>query len=226
MIVAANMRVLLVEDDPMIGDALRTALHDVAYAVHWVRNAQLAIDAVRETEPEAVLLDLALPDMDGMEFLRRLRLQGCRAPVVVITARDAVDARVQALDLGADDYIVKPFAVAELLARLRAVVRRQAGQPLPMLGNGVLLLDPATHEARRGDVACLLSAREFALLHALLLRPGTILSRTQLEDRVYGPGEEVQSNAIEFLIHAVRRKLGADAIRNVRGAGWMAEKAR
>ena len=220
------MRVLLVEDDPMIGDALSTALHDVAYAVHWVRTAQLAIDAIRETEPEAVLLDLTLPDIDGMELLRRVRGQGCKAPVVVITARDAVDARVRTLDLGADDYIVKPFAVAELLARLRAVVRRQAGQPIALLGNGMLSLDPATHEAQRGDIRCVLSAREFALLYALVLRPGTILSRAQLEERLYGPGEEVQSNAIEFLIHAVRRKLGADAIRNVRGAGWMVEKPR
>ena len=220
------MRVLLVEDDPMIGDALRTALHDVAYAVHWVRNAQLALDAIRETAPEAVLLDLALPDIDGMELLRRVRWQGCKAPVVVITARDAVEARVQALDLGADDYVVKPFAVAELLARLRAVVRRQAGQPVALLGNGMLSLDPASHEACREGMRCVLSAREFAVLHALVLRPGTILSRAQLEERVYGPGEEVQSNAIEFLIHALRRKLGADAIRNVRGAGWMVEKPR
>jgi two-component system OmpR family response regulator len=220
------MRVLLVEDDPMIGDALRTALHDVAYAVHWVRDAELAMAAAREIDPEAVLLDLGLPGMDGIELLRKLRAQHCDAPVVVITARDAIESRVEALDLGADDYIVKPFAVAEMLARLRAVVRRRAGQPMPTLGNGVLSLDPATHEARRGDVAHILSAREFALLHALLLRPGNILSRAQLEDRVYGPGEEVQSNAIEFLIHAVRRKLGADAIRNVRGAGWMVERAR
>src|SRR4051812_36471900 len=202
------MRVLLVEDDPMIGEALRTALHDVAYAVEWARDARCAKAAIDAQSPGAVVLDLALPDRDGMELLRELREGGCASPVVVVTARDDVDARVRALDLGADDYLVKPFALSELLARLRAVVRRQAGQPMPLLTNGVVALDPATHEAQRGAVRAALSAREFAVLHALLLQPGTILSRAQLEDRVYGPGEAVQSNAIEFLIHAVRRKLG------------------
>ena len=210
----------------MIGDALRTALHDVSHAVDWVRSASGALEAMRSTDPEAVLLDLGLPDLDGMELLHRARGARFAAPVVVITARETVEARVRALDLGADDYIVKPFAVAELLARLRAVVRRRAGQALPELTNGIVSLDPSTHTARRGDASHLLSAREFALLHALLLRPGAILSRMQLEMRLYGPGDEVHSNAIEFLIHAVRRKLGPDAIRNVRGAGWMVERAR
>ena len=221
-----SMRVLLVEDDVMIGDALRTALHDVSHAVDWARDAARAMEAMRSTDPDVVLLDLGLPDLDGMELLRRVRAARFTAPMVVITARETVESRVRALDLGADDYIVKPFAVAELLARVRAVVRRRAGHPLPELANGVIALDPSNHTARRGDESHLLSAREFALLHALLLRPGTILSRVQLENRIYGPGEEVHSNAIEFLIHAVRRKLGADAIRNVRGAGWMVERPR
>ena len=210
----------------MIGDAMRTALHDVSYAVEWVRDASCAMEAMRSSDPDVVLLDLGLPDLDGMELLRRVRAARFAAPVVVVTARENLEARVNALDLGADDYLVKPFAAAEMLARLRAVVRRRAGHALPELTNGVIALDPSTHQARRGEERYLLSAREFALLHALLLRPGTILSRAHLENRLYGPGEEVHSNAIEFLIHAVRRKLGADAIRNVRGAGWMVERAR
>jgi two-component system OmpR family response regulator len=133
---------------------------------------------------------------------------------------------VKGLDLGADDYLLKPFDLQELLARLRAVIRRQGGQAAPVLTNGIVSLDPVTREARRGDAAHLLSAREFALLHALLLRPGAILTRAELEGRIYGWNEEVESNAVDFLIHGVRRKLGADAIRNVRGAGWMVEKGR
>jgi two-component system OmpR family response regulator len=153
--------------------------------------------------------------------LRRLRVRGNRIPVIIITARDAVEARIKGLDAGADDYVMKPFEVDELLARLRAVIRRQAGQSPPVLSNGVVSLDPATHEARRGEAVHLLTAREFALLHALMLRPGAILARSELEERIYGWNEEVESNAVDFLIHGVRRKLGADAIRNVRGAGWM-----
>jgi two-component system OmpR family response regulator len=145
-------------------------------------------------------------------------------PTIIITARDTVDDRVKGLDLGADDFLVKPFDMKELLARLRAVVRRQGGHATAVLSNGLVSLDPATHEARRGDVSHVLSAREFALLHALLLRPGAILTRAELEARIYGWNEEVESNAVDFLIHAVRKKLGADSIRNVRGAGWMVEK--
>jgi two-component system OmpR family response regulator len=220
------VRVLLVEDDPMIGDALKLALHDAAYAVDWARDAESAEDSLVESDPQVIVLDLTLPGMDGIDLLKRLRASRCTASIVVITARDAVEARVHALDLGADDYLVKPFAVEELLARLRAVVRRQSGQPTPVLTNGVIFLEPATRRAYRGDVSTVLSSREFALLHALLLRPGAILSRGQIEDRVYGPGEEVQSNAVEFLIHGLRRKFGHDTIRNVRGAGWMVERPR
>jgi two-component system OmpR family response regulator len=220
------VRVLLVEDDPMIGDALRVALHDASFAVDWACDAAAAEEALLESEPQVIVLDLALPDMDGLELLKRMRAARCSASIVVVTARDAVEARVHALDAGADDYVVKPFAVEELLARMRAVVRRQSGQPLPVLTNGIVSLQPATRVASRGDVSVVLGAREFSLLHALLLRPGAILSRAQIEERVYGPGEEVQSNAVEFLIHGIRRKLGSDAIRNVRGAGWMVERHR
>ncbi|HEX4331106.1 MAG TPA: response regulator transcription factor [Usitatibacter sp.] len=220
------MRVLLVEDDPMIGDALRLALQDAAYAVDWAPDAAAAEALLRDSQPQAVVLDLALPDIDGIELLRRMRAARCMASVLVITARDAVDARVHALDCGADDYLVKPFAVEEFLARLRAVIRRQSGQPAPLLTNGIISLDPATRVASRAQASMVLSSREFALLRALLLRPGAILSRTQIEERVYGPGDEVQSNAVEFLIHGIRRKFGHDTIRNVRGAGWMVERPR
>ncbi|MBI3343784.1 MAG: response regulator transcription factor [Gammaproteobacteria bacterium] len=215
------MRILLVEDDPMIGEAVSMALKDAAYAVDWVTDGAAADNALRHGEHQAVLLDLGLPKRDGLEVLRRLRQEGNAAPVIVITARDGVDDRIKGLDFGADDYLVKPFDVNELLARLRAVIRRQGGQAAPVLTNGKISLDPATREARCGDVVELLSAREFALLHALLLRPGAILTRAELEERIYGWNEEVESNAVDFLIHGVRRKLGADVIKNVRGAGWM-----
>jgi two-component system OmpR family response regulator len=218
------MRILLAEDDPMIGDAVSVALKDAAYAVDWVRDGAAASLALEHGEHQGVLLDLGLPKRGGFEVLERVRARGNRVPVIIITARDAVEDRVKGLDLGADDYLLKPFDLQELLARLRAVIRRQGGQAAAVLTNGIVSLDPATREARRGEVAHLLSAREFSLLHALLLRPGAILARAELEGRIYGWNEEVESNAVEFLIHGVRKKLGADAIRNVRGAGWMVEK--
>ncbi|HEX8978164.1 MAG TPA: response regulator transcription factor [Parasulfuritortus sp.] len=219
------MRILLVEDDRMIGEAVSTSLKDAAYAVDWVQDGAAASLALENDEHQAVLLDLGLPRRDGLEVLRRLRQGGSALPVIVITARDGVEDRIKGLDLGADDYLVKPFDVNELLARLRAVIRRRGGQVVPILGNGRVSLDPATREARSGAAAVLLSAREFALLQALLLRPGTILTRAELEERIYGWNEEVESNAVDFLIHGVRRKLGADVIRNVRGAGWLVDKA-
>lgn len=218
------MRILLVEDDPMIGDAVSTALKDAAYAVDWVNDGNAAAHTLELGDHEVVLLDLGLPGKDGLEVLRRLRQSGSSLPVIIITARDEVASRIQGLDLGADDYVVKPFDVQELLARIRAVIRRQGGQALPVLSNGIVSLDPATHRAIVGETQVLLSAREFALLQALLLHPGTILSRSELEERLYGWNEEIESNAIDFLIHGVRKKLGTSVIKNVRGAGWMVEK--
>ncbi len=220
------MRVLLIEDDPMIAAAIEVALRDAAYAVDIVRDGETADRVLRDGQHQIVLLDIGLPGRDGLSVLQRLRERGDRVPVLLITARDAAADRVRGLDLGADDYVVKPFDMDELLARMRAVVRRQSGQATAELGNGDVWLDPATREARRGELSVVLTAREFALLHALLLRPGTILTRAQLEDRLYGWNEEVESSAVDFLIHGVRRKLGADVIKNVRGAGWMVEKAR
>ena len=218
------MRILLVEDDPMIGEAVSVALKDAAYAVDWVQDGLTAQGALQSHAHQAVLLDLGLPRRDGLEVLRRLRQDALRIPVIVITARDGVDERIKGLDLGADDYLVKPFEVKELLARLRAVIRRQGGQSGPVLSNGVVSLDPATREAKLGETVELLSAREFALLHALLLKPGNILTRGELEERIYGWNEEVESNAVDFLIHGVRKKLGSRVIRNIRGAGWMVDK--
>lgn len=218
------VRILLVEDDLMIGEAVSIALKDAAYAVDWVKDGATAGHVLESAEYQAVLLDLGLPKRDGLEVLRRLRQAGDTVPVIVITARDSVDDRIKGLDFGADDYLVKPFNLNEMLARLRAIIRRQGGQATPLLTNGKVTLDLATRQARCGDIMEMLSAREFALLQALLLRPGTILSRTELEERLYGWNEEVESNAVDFLIHGVRKKLGAHIIKNVRGAGWMVEK--
>jgi DNA-binding response OmpR family regulator len=216
------MRVLLVEDDEMIGESLREALRGQAFAADWVRDGRAA-DAVLSSERfDAVLLDLGLPQRGGLEVLKALRARGDATPVIVLTARDAVGDKVAALDAGADDYLVKPFELDELLARLRAVGRRHAGRASSLLEVADLRLDPATREVSRGGRPVVLSAREFALLQALLERPGAILSRAQLEDRLYGWGEELESNAISVYMHQLRRKLGDDLLHTVRGVGYYA----
>ncbi|MBU2760868.1 response regulator transcription factor [Acidithiobacillus sulfurivorans] len=215
------MRILLVEDDRMIGEAISVALRDAAYAVDWARDGETALQAIANQEYQAILLDLGLPKLDGFTVLQRVRVMGNALPVIIISAKDALSDRIEGLDLGADDYLVKPFAMDELLARLRAIIRRQGGQGSPVLSSGSLQLDLSTHIAQIGEVSVLLSRREFALLQSLLLRPGAILSRAQLEERLYGWGEEIESNSIDFLIHALRKKLGAEVVKNVRGAGWM-----
>jgi len=218
------MRVLLVEDDRMIGAAVMQALKDAAYAVDWVTDGKTAIEAAEVETYDVALLDLGLPETDGQDVLRRLRGSGRQLPVIIVTARDGIDDRIEGLDLGADDYLVKPFEMRELLARMRAVLRRQGSGSSSLLGNGKISLDPATREASFLGEICLLTAREFAVLQALLIQPGAILSRDDLERHVYGWNEEVESNAIEFLIHTIRKKLGALAIRNVRGVGWMVDR--
>jgi two-component system OmpR family response regulator len=212
------MRVLLVEDDRMVGAAVEQALRDAAYAVDWVTDGRTAIEAAQAESYDVALLDLGLPEADGQEVLRRLRQTGRQLPVIIVTARDG-------LDLGADDYLVKPFEIRELLARMRAVLRRQGSGSSSILSNGKISLDPATREATFSGETSLLTAREFAVLQALLMRPGAILSRGDLERHIYGWNEEVESNAIEFLIHTIRKKLGALAILNVRGVGWMVDRA-
>lgn len=218
------MRVLLIEDDPMIGAALLQALRDAAYAADWVRDGELALEAFLAETYDLVLLDLGLPRMDGRDVLKRIRSGGKRVPIIILTARDTLDDRIDGLDLGADDYLVKPFETRELLARMRAVLRREGSGAPAILTNGRLQLDPSTREASYLEKRVVLTAREFALLQAMLMRPGKIFSRTELEGQIYGWSEEVESNAIEFLIHAVRKKLGATAIRNVRGVGWTVDR--
>ena len=218
------MRVLLVEDDQMLGSAVVQALHDASYAVDWVADGLEASSVLERHEFELILLDLGLPNRDGLHVLRRLRAGGDATPVLVITARDTVDERIEGLDIGADDYLGKPFAVGELLARLRALMRRNAGAGTSVLTNGVMSLELSTKLAFVDGVERSLSSREFALLQALMLRPGAVLSRSQLEQTIYGWGEEVESNAVDVIIHGLRRKLGSDRIRNVRGLGWMVER--
>ena len=219
------MRVLLVEDDPMIGDAIQGALKDASYAADWVKDGRTALTTLGCQHYDLVLLDLGLPGKDGLEVLASIRAKDNPIPLLIITARDGLDDRLRGLDGGADDYVSKPFQMAELLARMRAVLRRKGGTAAPVLSNGVVTLDPVTKEACANDGPQVqLSNREFSLLQALLVRPGAILSRSELEDRIYGWGEEVESNAVEYLIHALRRKLGGEVIKNVRGVGWMVSK--
>ena len=219
------MRILLVEDDPMIGDAIQGALKDASYAADWVQDGLTALAALDTQHYDLVLLDLGLPGKDGLAVLNSIRSKNNPVPLLIITARDSLDDRLRGLDGGADDYLLKPFEIAELLARMRAVLRRKGGSALPLLDNGVVSLDLLSKEASTEENSAIqLSSREFALLQALLIRPGAILSRSDLEDRIYGWGNEVESNAVEFLIHALRRKLGSHVIKNVRGVGWMVSK--
>ena len=215
------MRLLVVEDDAMIGNAIRTGLRQDGYTVDWVRDGAAAELATAATAYDAILLDLGLPGKSGLELLAHWRKQQNPVPVLIVTARDAVADRVRGLDTGADDYLVKPFDLDELAARLRALLRRRSGRATPVIEIGPLTLDPASHEVHLDGAAINLSAREFGVLHALLESPGIPLSRAQLEDRLYGWEEEIGSNAVEVHIHALRRKLGSDWIRNVRGVGYM-----
>jgi two-component system response regulator QseB len=215
------MRILLAEDDPMIGAGVRQGLRQDGFAVDWVRDGNAATLALAENVHDLVVLDLGLPRRDGLEVLQSMRRRGDTRPVLILTARDAVGDRVGGLDAGADDYMVKPFELSELAARVRALLRRGVGRASPVIVHGALELDPATREVRLAGEPVALSARELALLEALLARPGAILSRAQLEEKVYGWKDEIESNAIDVHIHALRRKLGAAAIRNVRGVGWM-----
>ena len=220
------MRILLAEDDRMIGDAVRTALRQQGYAIDWVQDGQLADTVLASEHFDLVLLDLGLPRLDGIELVRRLRRRQAATPVIIITARDGIEDRIQGLDAGADDYVVKPFSLDELAARMRSALRRSSGHPQPVVHIRDVSINPATHEVRRAgqDQPIPLSAREYAIIEALLLRPGAILSRAQLEERLYGWGDEVDSNAVEVHIHGVRRKLGADFIQNVRGVGYFIAK--
>lgn len=218
------MRVLLVEDDRMIGEEIERSLRRSSYAVDWIRDGVSAIKALDTHAYEMVLLDLGLPRRDGHDVLADIRSRRDAVAVVIVTARDALEERLRGLDGGADDYVLKPFEMEELLARMRAVLRRRAGLAEAIMDNGVLQLDPATREAGFEGRSVRLTGREFSLLQALMIRPGAILSRSELEDRLYGWNGEVESNAVEFIIHGLRKKLGGDSIKNVRGVGWMVSK--
>jgi two-component system OmpR family response regulator/two-component system response regulator QseB len=215
------MRILLAEDDPLLGDGLRAGLRQLGFQVDWVRDGVAAERELRAQPYAAAVLDLGLPLRDGLEVLAAVRRAGVLLPVLVLTARDAVPDRVQGLDLGADDYVVKPVDLNELAARLRALVRRAHGQPLEQLVMQDLVLDPAARSVTKAGEPVLLSMREFDLLHALMLNGDRVLSREQLEQHLYSWGQEVESNAIEVHIHHLRRKIGAGRIQTVRGVGYM-----
>ena len=219
------MRLLLVEDDAMIGQSVHKGLKRFGWSVDWVRDGRAAELALQNEVYDGVLLDLGLPRKDGLEVLRAQRSKGNDIPVLVITARDAIENRVEGLDVGADDYLAKPFNMEELAARIRALMRRRAGRASPVIVLGDLRLNPATREVTLAGNPLALSARELALLSALVERPGAVLSRSQLEDKLYGWGEEVESNTVEVYIHSLRKKLGADFIKTIRGVGYMVSKA-
>jgi two-component system OmpR family response regulator/two-component system response regulator QseB len=214
------MRFLLVEDDRMIGDTLRAALRMEGHAVDWVRDAAAAQGTLASERFDLVLLDLGLPQGNGLDVLRELRARGDATPVIVLTARDGPGDRVAGLDAGADDYLVKPFDLDELGARIRAVLRRQVGRAMPRLAHAGVTLDPATRQVMRDGQPVLLSAREYAVLELLMQRPGAVLSRAQIEDRLYGWGEEIESNAVSVYVHQLRKKLGSEFIRSMRGVGY------
>ncbi|MBO9677347.1 MAG: response regulator transcription factor [Acidovorax sp.] len=219
------MRLLLVEDDAMIGETVRDLLRGEHYAVDWATDGDMADAALRAQAYDLVLLDLGLPRRDGLAVLRALRARKDRTPVLVATARDGVAQRIEGLDAGADDYVLKPYDLDELLARIRALLRRAAGRAEPVYEHQGVSINPATREVSVGGAPVVLSAREWAVLEPLLARPGMVLSRQQLEDKLYGWGDEVSSNAVEVYIHGLRKKLGAGLLLNVRGVGYMVPKS-
>ena len=220
------MRILLVEDDKMIAEAVSNGLKTARYAVDWVNNGNTAEQALNSQQYDLALLDLGLPGQDGLQVLKHLRQEKNNTPVLIVTARDDLDSRLAGLDGGADDYIIKPFDLSELLARIRAVLRRQSGQSTPLLSNGAITLNPTNYQVTLANqqTPIELSNKEFAILQALMTRPGIIHSRADLEDKIYAWGDEVESNAIDFLIHALRKKIGKEHIKNVRGVGWLVSK--
>jgi DNA-binding response OmpR family regulator len=215
------MRILVIEDDVLLGDAIQAGLKQAGYAVDWMKDG-ISADQALSTEPyAAVVLDLGLPRMSGLEVLRRMRSRDTPAPVLILTAMDTVDDRIKGLDAGADDYLVKPFDMGELTARLRALVRRASGKATPSLQVAGVELDAAAHQVYYRQQAVELTAKEFAVLHALMLSTGRVLSRAQIEEQLYSWGEEVESNAVEVHIHHLRRKLFPELIETIRGVGYL-----
>lgn len=218
------MRILLAEDDSLLGDGLRAGLRQLGFQVDWVRDGEAAERELRAQPYEAAVLDLGLPRKDGLDVLAAIRRAGIKTPVLVLTARDAVPDRIRGLDLGADDYVVKPVDLHELAARLRALVRRAHGQPQECLTAQDIVLDPASRSVRKAGEPVTLSTREFDLLQAFMLGADRVLSREQLEQQLYSWGQEVESNAIEVHVHNLRRKLGPALIHTVRGVGYMLQR--
>ncbi|WP_174874839.1 response regulator [Vogesella oryzae] len=214
------MRVLIVEDDPLIGDGLQAGLQALGFSCDWLRDGKLALSGIRAAPYDAVVLDLGLPGMDGLEVLAAWRRAGHHEPVLLLTARDGVNDRIRGLDSGADDYLVKPFALGELAARLRALVRRRGGQSVALLSHGRVSLDPAARQATLDGEPVALSARELAVLEVLLNNRNRVLSRAEIEEKLYDWAHEVESNAVEVHIHHLRKKLGADFIKTRRGLGY------
>lgn len=220
------MRLLLVEDDPMIGETVLDLLRDDGYAVDWVKDGELAESAALSEDYDLILLDLGLPRRDGLEVLRNLRTGKCRSPILIASARDAVQQRIEGLDAGADDYIVKPYDLDELLARIRALIRRSAGRAEPVYEHGNVRINTNTKEVTVDAAPVTLSAREWAVLEALLTRPGLILSRAQIEEKLFAWKDDISSNAVEVYIHGLRKKLGAELIQTVRGMGYLIPKVK
>jgi len=218
------MRLLLIDDDAMFGKALVRGLGQNGMTVDWIRDGSDGLAALTRAEHAAALLDIGLPEMSGFEILKAIRNNVRMPPILIITARDQVDDMVTGLDLGADDHLIKPFDLRTLLARIRAVVRRTNVQTSALMTSKDITLNPSTYVATFQDIEATLSAREFAVLYALMEHPGTILSRSQIEMRIYGWGEEIQSNAVDVVIHGLRKKFGKDMIHNIRGAGWVVIK--
>lgn len=218
------MRLLLVEDDKMIGEAVRDLLGAEHYAVDWVQDGEMAETALRSQNYDLVLLDLGLPRRDGLSVLRSLRTRKVRIPVLIATARDSIQQRIEGLDAGADDYVLKPFDLTELLARIRALLRRASGRAEPVYEHRGVAINPATREVTLDGSPVTISAREWAVLEPLIAHPGLVLSRSQLEEKLYGWKDDISSNAVEVYVHGLRRKLGTTLIQNIRGVGYLVPK--
>lgn len=221
---AKIMRILLVEDDPLLGDGMQKSLGHLGFTVDWLRDGKQAEHALASEEYAAVVLDLGLPQRDGFTLLHMAREAGLRTPVLILTARDATPDKLKGFSLGADDYVVKPVDMEELAARLHALIRRSGGHAAPRLCIGTIELDPSAHRVWREGQAVELSAREFAILEQLMQNAGRVLTRSQLEESLYGWGDSVDSNTVEVFIHHLRKKLGADFIRTLRGIGYSVER--
>lgn len=218
------MRLLLVEDDQLLGDGLKAGLGQEGYAVDWVSDGESASAALATDDFDLMVLDLGLPDRSGLSVLKELRNRGTSLPVLILTARDTVADRIKGLDAGADDYLVKPFDLEELAARLRAIARRRGGRAVPLLANGEIALDPASRQATRAGVPVELSPREFALLRLFLENCGRALAKTRLEESLYGWGGDVESNTVEVYVHHLRKKFGKECIRTIRGVGYLMDE--